>query len=79
MGKGKVFAEIVKGAAFVHMIYSVNGVQYASHSVLEQDAFMAGRRVDASIAEAAVFVNTLNYATDVQFVLKKKATKGRQL
>jgi hypothetical protein len=72
MGKGKVFAENVTGAAYVHTIYSVNGVLFASHLVLEPDAFMEGRRVDALIAEAAAFVSTLNYATGVMFVKRSR-------
>ena len=70
MGKGKVFAENAMGGAYVHTICSVNGVLFASRLDREQDAFMESRRVDASIAEAAVFVNTLNYDTGVMFAKK---------
>ena len=76
MGKGKVFAGNAMGAAYVHIIYSVNGVLFVSHLVREQDAFMEGRRADASIAEAAVFVNTLNYVTGVIFVKRSRQKEG---
>jgi hypothetical protein len=76
MGKGKVFAGNAMGGAYVHIIYSVNGVLFASRLVREQDAFMESRRVDASIAEAAVFVNTLNYDTGVMFVKRSRQKEG---
>ena len=76
MGKGKVFAENAMGGAYVHTICSVNGVLFASRLDREQDAFMESRRVDASIAEAAVFVNTLNYDTGVMFAKTSRQKEG---